>query len=611
MKRNKIAIEVLIFSLMLLSLAIKHLSPYLIQNLYANNEIFLLNLFSGNLGKVAESVDFYLGRSQEVLFGPVSLIFSGSALILFCLKYLERLTFWKFAATLFIFLIITKFEILFFPPYGDSASGPVIEGIWLLHNDFNYAKLAGEVVFVRGGPKVYLFSLYPTYLAILMKIFTNGKMFVAVNHVLIFGASAIILSYFRSLAYKIFNKRLSVLLTIFLLSLPLVQSQIEQINMEIPVLFFAMACLYYVANKKILRGALFAGLAIFTKLYSVYMGGVVLFVGLYLFFFAEKQKGNLKVLGSSILSVFFAIAGALSLFFFMNLDGSKVDKVGMFQGFYLIKTFPVTYFYTFSFIALIVFAILFIRKQNKSVLRSLNEFILSHFEVMVIFVCSMGWFVLFLNSGWIPPRYTLLLLPSLILGAFYVANNLIQNKKLLEQGVMALIFIGFLCSYGLPYEPVKIQDHAITERSLEYRNDVLLHMKLAKLLEEKYSNLIIGAPFTLAQVLAFPEMGFTSKKLDIMIYLYPCTYGGVRNFEGFEKINPKNIVWVGVKTPFMFSEHVPYGLHDLIIEELEVGNKYANLFVGGFSVNALYHYGQSLVRQMEAHGIKKPELKAY
>jgi len=111
--------------------------------------------------------------------------------------------------------------------------------------------------------------------------------------------------------------------------------------------------------------------------------------------------------------------------------------------------------------------------------------------------------------------------------------------------------------------------------------------------------------------LAFPEMGFTRKKLDVMIYLFPCTYEGIRHFEGLENVNPRDVVWVGVKTPFMKIEYLPNGPHDLVIEELQVGNKSANLFIGGFSVNALYHYGQSLVKQLEAQGIKKLELKAY
>ncbi|MDD3375630.1 MAG: hypothetical protein PHY73_07930, partial [Candidatus Omnitrophica bacterium] len=67
----------------------------------------------------------------------------------------------------------------------------------------------------------------------------------------------------------------------------------------------------------------------------------------------------------------------------------------------------------------------------------------------------------------------------------------------------------------------------------------------------------------------------------------------------------------GVETPFMRGEHLPNGSYDHVIEELQVGNKSANLFVGGFSINAVYRQGQSLVKQLEAQGIQKLELKAY
>ncbi|MDD3375719.1 MAG: hypothetical protein PHY73_08390, partial [Candidatus Omnitrophica bacterium] len=555
----------------------------------------------------AYSFDFYTGRMHELLWGPLEVLCSGFAFLLLSMRYLKDASPLRFGLAVFAYLLITKFEILFFPPYGDSGSGPVIEAIWLFHHNFDYVALSKETLFVRGGPKAYLFSLYPTYLAILMKLIPNTKLFLAVNHLIIFGLSALILSFFRSLARRIFNDKLSMLLSIFLLSLPLVQSQIEQINMEVPTLLFVMLSLFYLSEKKIFRSSIFSGLAVFTKLYAAYMGGAIFFVGVYLFFFGREQKKNFRVFGSGVLSMLFVILGTLALFYFMDLGG-KVDKVGVFQGFALMKTFPISYFYLLSLVGFVAFAIQDLKGKEGSVLSRIVCFLNDHYRVAVMFVCSAGWFILFLNSGWIPPRYTFILLPSLILGIFYVICRLVENERVVERGIIALIFVGFLCSYGLPYPPVIIQDHAIVERSLEYRNDVMLHMKLARLIEQKYANLTVAAPFAITQFLAFPEMGFAHKKLDVMIYLFPCTYGGVKNFEGLEKIDSRKVVWVGVETPFMRGEHLPNGSYDHVIEELQVGNKSANLFVGGFSINAVYRQCQSMVKQLEEKGIQKLEL---
>jgi hypothetical protein len=113
-------------------------------------------------------------------------------------------------------------------------------------------------------------------------------------------------------------------------------------------------------------------------------------------------------------------------------------------------------------------------------------------------------------------------------------------------------------------------------------------MILAKEIDRNYSHLTIGAPFIMAQLLAFPQLGYVDRNLDVMIYGMRCSYGGIKNFNTLKDIDISKTVWVGVKTQF-FSQIIPdftypVGPNDRVLKEVVVGNKKATIFVGGFAI---------------------------
>ena len=126
--RNFIVVGAVCF-LIASSLLIKIFSPRAVENLYHSGKVDILNEWTDARG--AQSLDFYAGRMEEVLFGPLSMVFSGLAFLLFSLKFLQGVKKIWFFAAVFLYLIFIKFEILFSPPYGDSASGPWMEAVWL------------------------------------------------------------------------------------------------------------------------------------------------------------------------------------------------------------------------------------------------------------------------------------------------------------------------------------------------------------------------------------------------------------------------------------------------------------------------------------------------
>jgi hypothetical protein len=538
-------------------------------------------------------------------------VFSGLAFLFLGLRFLSQATFIKLVIFFFAYFLTTKWDILFFPPYGDSASGPMMEAVWLLHNHFDYIKLSQQPLFIVGGPKAYLFSLYPTLQALLMKGTINAKVFLAVNHLFTFALMAIALAWFFKILYRFFgNAKTAFLLSFLFFSLPLTQSQAEQLNMEALTLVFVMGAFYYLSKKNMLKAAIFSGLAIFVKIYGLFAAATVFLAGLFLFFFDEKKRWRASVLLSALLSIAFAALGAWLLCFVINPAG-KVDKVGPFQGWPLMQKFPVTYFFLIS---VMVYSVVMVRKIYQrpiSFAQGLIVFIRENYMVISMFFATAAWFFLFVHSLWIPPRYTLILFPSLIIAIAGTAAHVIHNEKILHRILIGFIVFALISSYGMVYKPIAIEDYSVVERSLEYRNDVKLHMKLGEVLSDRYSSFTIGAPFNFAQMFAFPEIGFTSKKLDIMIYLFPCLYGGIKNFDGIENLDLQKVIWVGIHTPFMRPPFFPSGPGDFIVESFYSGNKKAVLFFGGYSINAIYHQGQAFMKQLIEKGYLDAQSKIY
>ncbi len=240
----------------------KYFTPAIITYLYEHFPSALKQL-TGT--ETILSLDFYLGRMKTLYFGPLNLLSSGIAFLIFCLLYLKKASLRIFWIAVFLFLLAKKYMILPLPPYGDSASGPFIEAIWLKRHAFNYLELAKQPGFVNGGPKVYLFSLYPTFEAVLMKYIPSTQIIFVINHLIVFFFGAGVIALFRSIASRIFGGTQGLLLSLLVLSMPLFHSQVEAINIEMPTLFFSVLSIYFVLDRKIFWAALMAIIATMIK----------------------------------------------------------------------------------------------------------------------------------------------------------------------------------------------------------------------------------------------------------------------------------------------------------------------------------------------------------
>ncbi len=549
-----------------------------VQRLYEQKDFGSLNKFSAS--SVDRTLEFYQGKIDDVWIGPVTNVVVHVLFLIFCLIYLQGASAKSFCFWTFLFLAVSKFNILFYPPYGDAIGGPFAEGLWLAKNNFNYAALFDQPGYNFGGPKAYFFSLYPTYLAVLYKLISSVPVFLLVNHFLVFLMCAVIVSLSRQIILKAgYDRTLAVFSAICVLALPLFQSQTEAINMEMPCLLFSVLAVYDLINKKIGRACLFAIIAAFVKGHGILICGTVFLVSVWLFLSDKDLKYKGRTILWGMTAIVFGTLLVLSKFLL------KDQHAGMMKLFAGLPSLKIMYLPWFYFAAVVLF-FGFVFWSNHGGKKILSVLMNQYYTQCVVFIAAGMWYVLFLNFYAVSPRYKLELAPFLLLALLFGVFSWVKIRKVLLAVMFLTVGVSSFASFGFFEKPVIPNYHIFSERSLEYRNDLKLNVELAKFLEKDFKDYTIGAPFLMAQMLAIPEFGYVAKPMDVVVYGMPIHYANIKNFEGLQKMNIMRTVWVAFACHFENKNGTYYPIHpqDKVIREMELGENKLTLFMGGFAI---------------------------
>jgi hypothetical protein len=193
-----------------------------------------------------------------------------------------------------------------------------------------------------------------------------------------------------------------------------------------------------------------------------------------------------------------------------------------------------------------------------------------------------------MNFTGIVPRYKLLLYPFLFFlilfcFALYVRSKIIQKIVLIAVSVILL-----LASYGIWMEKSIAFKYIEIERSLEYRAVMQRDIQLAKEVARRFSGFTVSAPPVLAQIFAFPELGYVRKPFPVIIYGMPCTLAGITVFDGLDSIDISRTLWVGYEDDLAIEVKdflsYPVDRRDVLVGEVIYGKDKAVLFFGGFAV---------------------------
>jgi len=558
------------------------------------------------------------GQKEDNFFGPFKSLISGMILLGLCLTYFKGASPWKLTTILLIYLLLTRFWVLFNPPYGESIIGHFSDATWLYRNSFNYIEYFRQPSFSAAGSGVlhYPTSIYPSFIAFLMWITPNVKSFLFVIHLCVFIFSSITITFFREILKKFVDDNLSIILAILLLSLPIYQSMTEVLNMEIPSLLTVILSIYFLLKRNIPMASVFAILSVLIKAPGGIVCAAVFAASLILFFIEPQNKNRIPNLFWGASTCIIAFIKAVLRSKIMG-EAPRHNKISFLLGWDNIKQMPTLWIFLGLMIIFLIFSIIRQRKFQNQGGRLITEYFKTYYKELIIFAIASLWFLLYLNFSVMGPRYKLLLAPFFILSALVAFLFIIPHKKALKWIFVGFVLLAFLGSHGLYFgEDIKSSTYSYNEleRSLEYRNDLMLHQQLAALLENKFTPFAVGAPFVTAQLLVMPEVGYVKKPLNVFIYGVMSTLPELKNFMGLDQLDIKKTIWVGSEDHHITDQiDFPIGKYDKIIQTLTIGNKEVHLFLGGFAIENMRrmvfllrqkHRQKLLLQKLQQNNIK-------
>ncbi len=575
---------------------IKFYGPAATENLYNKGSFAVLDQISGN-EESGRSLGYYQGKIEKVLLGPIKSVAAGIALLIICLIYLPQASSWKIGFTILIYLIATRFESLWGPIYGESITGPFTDAMWLYQNNLNYFGLLHQNTFVQGGVQIYPTSLYPFFLAVMMKLFPSAKLFLFVMHLLNFIQAAIIAVILRKMALKHFNTVTAMCVALLFVSLPLFQSMVEVVNMEMSCLFFGVLTIWFLAKGRWMLASLMALSSLFVKDPGIIACIMVFIVGLYLLFFKPDSLGEYRLHPKERINIFLVGLGIFLIAIIKGIWRSKIigaqilsNKLAFVSGWPNMVASPWFWIYWIVLVTLIIRLMKWWQVKPRDE-RSITKLVNDHLYILLCFVMAGLWFALYINFAFINHRYQFLLSAFFAFCFVYLITVILENKKAWQPGVFVfIIMFSFFCSHGFIYsfEKEKAYNPTQFERSLEYRNYLTQQILICNEIENKFSDFAIGAPFGLAQSLAWPQIGYVTKKLDVLMYGMPAILG-IKSFKGLQSLDLSKTVWIGFRHDQVMPEITDYPIHplDKIIEDVTFGDVSATIFMGGYGIEKM------------------------
>ena len=515
---------------------------------------------------------------DNYLTGTVFILITTAAFLFLCLTYLKKSSPLKFAFAVLAYLIVTRPHILFYPPYGDVFSGPFDVAVWFVRHSLNYFEFLKQDSFTLGGVKQYPTSIYPYLLAVLMKVIPSVKAFLVISHLIVFSMAAAVISMMREVAKKIVHDEdLQMLSALVVLAVPLFQSMLELINMEMPCLFFAVLSVYFILKRRIGLASLAAVISLLIKAPGAIACGVVFLGAVFLFFEDSKERKNYWVL---LLGILPCVLSLIKFYLRSELMGGvqqTQNTVGLFAGWDILKHTSLLWAFVVAFAGYIYFVIKD-RGTNKK-----------NFEISLMFCFTSLWFVLYLNFSGNLYRYILLMLPFYVFCFIFLLFKFVRNPRLIKSVMIFTVFVLCLGSFGWPYDSGRFDGGANRfERSLRYRNDLNLHRKVAAEIDKNYSAYTVVAPNIIAQSLNFREAGYVTNSLDVVVYGFSSHHESIREFKGIKELDLRKTIYVGlglgqVIKPFDY----PIDKNDKIVKRFEVADKSASLFIGGIAIEKM------------------------
>ncbi|MBF0385052.1 MAG: hypothetical protein HQL27_04190 [Candidatus Omnitrophica bacterium] len=451
-----------------------------------------------------------------------------------------------------------------------------MEAVWLYENNFNFHKLAFEMFgFEQGGPRVYFFSLYPSFLALMMYFIKNSQVYLLINHLFVIFAGALSLLFVYKIATMVCSKKTSLFSVLLFVFNPLFLSQISVIGMDIIVMLFGLMGVYYFLKEEHSASMLMFLIGFCIKPSCIVFSAAAVLASL----LSEKELKN-KITRAFAYSIpvwlyFLEVKIAQAFFFNPEHLAPLLEKTSLSTMINLLKTylFLIPDIYLVLVFILLCFAV-FICRGLKN--HPAKEFMAEN-KAIVFFAALLGevFILTFVFWGFLP-RYFIIVLPFLVIGLLWGAEKI--SARSVPFVVLAALGFSLINMQGLVYDLIKVyrgNNGHYLERTLAFEDDMENNLSLVKLLEDKYKGKTIITSWPLLHMLASPQFFYTKEKWSMISSDYQAfAWRGVRKLRDID-FTDKNyidkLIWVWANN--CYAQHTKPDLNrETILDVVQKGS---------------------------------------
>lgn len=170
-------------------------------------------------------------------------------------------------ATIWLTLVVLRWEVIALPPYYDYALGIWREADYLAQHDFNYVALraATHGLDPHGGPRSYVTCVMPTIIALLMASCPSPQQVVIIAHLLVFLFASAALAILYDLLRRTCAPGLAALMVAALATTPVFAVQVDMVGSEMLLILAVVGCIWLNARLRFHAAALLSLAAFLAK----------------------------------------------------------------------------------------------------------------------------------------------------------------------------------------------------------------------------------------------------------------------------------------------------------------------------------------------------------
>ncbi|MBX7073025.1 MAG: hypothetical protein K1X71_07735 [Pirellulales bacterium] len=414
------------------------------------------------------------------------------------------------AVSIFLAMVVWRWQTLTWPPFDDNAVGLWSEANWLAENQFNYLRLRYEVPHMLeqpGSARSYMISVQPTLLALAIRLLPSVGAVVVAQHLLALFYTAMIALLVYALLCDLVDRLVAALAALVVVTCPLLAAQTDLGGMDLPMAAAALGAALCVKRGRPRWAIAWSAVAFLFKATAIVVGAALV-IWLAVAALAEQRRGG-KWLSAPTRNALLAIVIlALQLALMKWASDVPIPWSLTNSPFLRITILPWTNPDLLALLVAVAAVVgwVWARGRGATTLSSSSVNLLAFTALTLLLL------IVALTVAIYVPRYLVLAVPLVWLVLILALHGLGVTTRWLRVVLLAALAINLVNSHGALYPKLPWRYPFLWERSREYQRLAGAWRDAVALLEAKYHDELIFYDWP-ANFYFDPRYGYLQERL--------------------------------------------------------------------------------------------------